>query len=58
MASLRLVDDDGNVVYKMGTMDVKSLSGELFYTIDYRPEQYPEYAALKNALDRWLSALS
>jgi hypothetical protein len=58
MPSLRLVDGNGDIIYEMNKMDVTCLSSELFYTIDYRPEEWPEYEALREALDRWLSAQS
>lgn len=54
--SLWLVDDDGDLILYLPETDVSSLSLELYYTIDHRPSEYPEYAELKDALDRWLSA--
>lgn len=42
--------EDGQVVIRMSVMDAKSIASELFYTIDYRPDEHPEYAALQAAL--------
>lgn len=42
--------EDGQVVIRMSAMEANSLLGELFYTIDYKPEDHPEYAALEVAL--------
>jgi hypothetical protein len=52
---LRLVDQDGKEWMHLPCGDVSSLSTELMYTIDYRPEQHPDYADLKFALDAFLS---
>lgn len=42
--------EDGQVVIRMSKAEASSLLGELHYTIDYRPEEHPEYAALEVAL--------
>lgn len=53
---LRLVDQDGKEWMHIDRSDVSSLSAELFYTIDYRPDEHPDYDDLKTALDAFLSA--
>jgi hypothetical protein len=46
--------EDGQVVIRMSKAEADRLTCELFYTIDYRPEENPEYAALESALHKAL----
>jgi hypothetical protein len=46
--------EDDQVVIRMSKAEANGLLGELFYTIDYMPEQYPEYASLEAALHEGL----
>ena len=56
-STLNLVDGKtGKVMVKMTRSDVSELAICLMYTMEYRPEEYPEYENLKSILDGWLSA--
>ena len=46
--------EDGEVILHMSVSEAKCLVEELFYTIDYRPEEYPDYDALQRALHQGL----
>lgn len=46
--------EDDQVIIRMSKAEANGLLGELFYTIDYMPEQYPEYASLEAALSEGL----
>jgi hypothetical protein len=53
---LRLVDQDGDVYLQLDRADVSELARSLMYTINYRPEEYPEYDTLQAALYDFLGA--
>ena len=44
--------EDGQVVIRMSRNEASCLLSELHYTIDYRPEEHPEYENLQRALNQ------
>jgi hypothetical protein len=56
--SLRLVDQDGNVWLEWNHLDASCLASSLFYAVDYRPEEYPEYDELMHAIYGWMGSLA
>jgi hypothetical protein len=42
--------EEDMVVIRMTRSEASSLASELFYTIDYRPEGYPVYTDLQEAV--------
>jgi len=46
--------EGGEVVIRMSPMEANSLKQELFYTIDYMPEEHEDYVHLWDALSAGL----
>lgn len=53
-SNLVLMDEvTGKVYLALDAMGVSCLVMELFYTIDYKDFEYPDYVQLRDALNEW-----